>query len=34
MNNDIVFIPPKLSSIEITGSIRKEAIYELKDNEG
>ena len=34
MNNDIVFIPPKESSIQITGSIRKEAIYELKDNEG
>ena len=34
MNNDIVFIPPKLSSIQITGSIRKEAIYELKKNEG
>ena len=34
MNNDIVFIPPKLSSIQITGSIRKEAIYEIKQNEG
>ena len=34
MNNDIVFIPPKISSVQITGSIRKEAIYELKKQEG
>lgn len=33
-NNDILFIPSRLSTIELTGTVKKEAIYELKPNEG
>lgn len=34
MNNDIIFISPRVSSIELKGEVKKEAIYELKDGEG
>ena len=34
MNNDVVFIPSRLSTIQLTGAIQKNAIYELKDGEG
>jgi polysaccharide biosynthesis/export protein len=33
-NNDIVFIPQRLSSVELLGSVKKAAIYELKKGEG
>ena len=34
MNNDVVFIPSRQSTIQLTGAIQKNAIYELKDGEG
>ena len=33
-NNDIIFIPQRLSSVELSGSVKKPAIYELKKGEG
>ncbi len=33
-NNDIIFIPPRLNSISLQGEVKKELIYELKENEG
>ena len=34
MNNDVVFIPSRQNTIQLTGAIQKNAIYELKDGEG
>ena len=34
MNNDVVFIPSRQSSIELSGQVQKKAIYELKNGEG
>ena len=34
MNNDVVFIPSRQSTIELSGLVQKSAIYELKDGEG
>lgn len=34
MNNDVVFIPHRMSRVELVGSVRKPAIYELKPKEG
>ena len=34
MNNDVIFIPPRESTIEITGAIQKNATFELKNGEG
>ena len=34
MNNDVVFIPSRQSTLKLTGAIQKNAIYELKDGEG
>ena len=34
MNNDVVFIPSRQSSIQLTGAVQKNAIYELKNGEG
>jgi Periplasmic protein involved in polysaccharide export len=33
-NNDIVFIPQRLSSVELQGRVKKEGVYELKQTEG
>jgi protein involved in polysaccharide export with SLBB domain len=33
-NNDIIFISPRLSSINFTGAVKQAGIYELKKNEG
>ena len=33
-NNDVVFVPPRISSMALTGSVKNEGIYELKPNEG
>jgi len=32
-NNDIVFVPPRLKTVSISGEVRRPAIYELKNNE-
>lgn len=34
ISNDVVFIPSRMNSITISGEVNKEAIFELKDNEG
>jgi len=34
MNNDVIFIPTRQSSISLTGAVQKTAIFELKDGEG
>ena len=34
MNNDIIFIPSRFSSITLAGAVRKSAIFELKPTEG
>ena len=34
MNNDIIFIPVRENTIELLGSVRNPAIYELKSKEG
>ncbi|GAB4293451.1 MAG: SLBB domain-containing protein [Ignavibacteriaceae bacterium] len=34
MNNDIIFVPPRLKTVTITGEILRPAIYELKQDEG
>jgi len=34
MNNDVVFIPSRQSTLQLTGAVKKNAIYELKDGEG
>lgn len=34
ISNDVIFIPSRLNSITLSGEVNKEAIYELKDNEG
>lgn len=34
MNNDVIFIPSRRSTIQLTGAVQKNAIYELKDGEG
>lgn len=34
MNNDVVFIPSRQSTLQLTGAVQKNAIYELKDGEG
>ena len=34
MNNDVIFIPTRQSSISLTGAIQKAAIFELKKGEG
>ena len=34
MNNDVVFIPSRQSSIELNGQVQKSGIFELKDGEG
>ena len=34
MNNDIIFIPNRFSSITLSGAVHKEAIFELKPTEG
>ena len=31
--DDVIFINPRLNTVEITGEIRRQAIYELKNNE-
>ena len=33
-NNDVVFVPPRISSMDLTGSVKNQGIYELKPNEG
>lgn len=33
-NNDIIFIAPRISSISLSGAVKKAMIYELKKNEG
>ena len=33
-NNDVVFVPPRISSMALTGSVKNQGIYELKPNEG
>lgn len=33
-NNDVVFIPPRLSSVSLSGAVKTPGIYELNDNEG
>ena len=33
-NNDVVFVPPRITSMALTGSVKNEGIYELKPNEG
>ena len=32
-NNDVLFVGPRLSSVTLKGKVKKEAIYELKENE-
>ena len=32
-NNDIVFIPSRLSTVELTGTVKKEALFEMKPGE-
>jgi len=34
MNNDVIFIPSRNSSIELIGAVKNPYIYELKSNEG
>ena len=34
MNNDVIFISSRQSTIQLTGAVQKNAIYELKDGEG
>ena len=34
MNNDVIFIPSRQSTIQLNGAVQKSAIYELKDGEG
>lgn len=34
MNSDVIFIPSRQSTIQLTGAVQKNAIYELKDGEG
>lgn len=34
MNNDVIFIPSRQSTIQLNGAVQKTAIYELKDGEG
>ena len=34
VNNDVVFIQSRMNSITLTGEVNREAIYELKPNEG
>ena len=34
MNNDIIFIPVRENTVTLTGSVRNESIYELKEGEG
>jgi protein involved in polysaccharide export with SLBB domain len=34
MNNDVIFIPSRFSDIEISGAVRKPAVFELKPTEG
>ena len=34
MNNDVIFIPSRQSTLQLTGAVQKNAIYELKDGEG
>ncbi len=33
-NNDVVFVPPRLSSVSLSGAVKTPGIYELKLNEG
>ncbi|MBT6706020.1 MAG: hypothetical protein HOB16_09055 [Flavobacteriaceae bacterium] len=33
-NNDVVFVPPRISSMALTGAVKNQGIYELKPNEG
>ena len=33
MNSDVIFIPSRLSSITLSGAVKNEAIFELKDGE-
>ena len=33
-NDDVVFVPPRISSMALTGSVKNQGIYELKPNEG
>jgi protein involved in polysaccharide export with SLBB domain len=33
-NNDVVFVPPRLSSVSLTGAVKTTGIYELNENEG
>ena len=33
MNSDVIFIPPRISSVTLNGFVSKPAIYELKDGE-
>ena len=33
MDQDIVFVPPRLSTIAITGRVKKPGYYELLENE-
>ncbi|MBN1820088.1 MAG: SLBB domain-containing protein, partial [Prolixibacteraceae bacterium] len=32
-NNDIIFVPPRLSTVTLNGEVKNELIYELKTNE-
>ncbi|MFC2137582.1 SLBB domain-containing protein [Bacteroidota bacterium] len=32
-NNDVIFVPPRISSISLKGEVKKEFIYELKPSE-
>ena len=34
MNSDVIFIPSRQNTIQLTGAVQKNAIYELKDGEG
>ena len=34
MNNDIIFVPVRGNTIELSGTVRNPFIYELRDNEG
>ena len=34
MNNDVIFIPTRQTTIQLTGAVQKNGIYELKDGEG
>ena len=33
-NNDVVFVPPRISSMALTGAVKNQGVYELKPNEG